>query len=115
MDVGRFHHDGSVQFDWQAIDEVRNLITDKPRCEKCFCQWDCAGGCHVSHSYRNCDTAYNAFCLQTRLVTACLLAEQLGFPEMVDRLLADQGAMERLAQHEWDCLQLEELEVCAHG
>jgi uncharacterized protein len=107
MDVGWVRPGGKTDFDELAVHEVRNLITDKPRCEKCFCQWDCAGGCHVSHSYKNCETAYNAFCLQTRLITASLLLERLGAADYADRLLKDRAAMERLAVHPWDCIELE--------
>ncbi len=112
MDLGWVHDDGRVAIDRKALDNVRNLVVDKPRCEKCFCQWECAGGCHVSHSYRNCDTTYNAFCFQTRVLSACLILERLGAADLVDQLLDDRTAMARLATRSSDCLCLE---TTCHG
>ncbi|MFM7846156.1 MAG: radical SAM protein, partial [Planctomycetota bacterium] len=107
MDMGWFHQNGNIQFDTESIHEIRNLIIDKPRCEKCLCQWDCAGGCHVSQTHRNCDTSYNAFCYQTRLVTSFLLTERLGFAELVEELLTNREALRRIAEYPWDGLELQ--------
>jgi len=107
MDVAWVRPGGAVDVDPQSVHRTRNLVMEKPRCEKCFCQWSCAGGCHVTHSYKNCSIEYNNFCLQTRLVTACLLLEKLGEGKLVDTLLGDRAAMEQLAQHGWDVFELE--------
>lgn len=105
MDVARVGAGGSMTVDYAALNRVRHLVTEKPRCEKCFCQWTCAGGCHVTHSYTNCSVDYNDFCLQTRIVSACLVLEKMGAADRVDALLRDRPAMERLANHEWDVVE----------
>ena len=69
-----------------------------------MCQWSCAGGCHVSNTYTNCSEDYIDYCTQTRLITACLLLEELGELAMVDELLGDRAAMQRLASYEQDII-----------
>ena len=102
MDVGEVHADGRVVMDMDAITRARQLPMHKPRCESCFCQWTCAGGCHVNQTYPAAAREYTDFCIQTRLVTACLLLRDLGCDDLVDELLANRRAMETLAQHRWD-------------
>ena len=102
MDVGRFSESGAVTIDPDALTRARLLPMAKPRCERCFCQWTCAGGCHVNQTYPGSTTHYTDFCIQTRLVTACLLLRDLGRDDLVDELLANRQAMEALASHEWD-------------
>lgn len=102
MDVGEFHEDGRVAIDQAAIDRARSLPFHKPRCESCFCQWTCAGGCHVNQTFPDATRDYTDFCIQTRLVSACLLLEDLGCRDLVDALLADRDAMKATAQHRWD-------------
>lgn len=102
MDVGHVHADGQVDIDQEAVQRARNLPLHKPRCESCFCQWTCAGGCHVNQTYPAATRDYTEFCVQTRLITMCLLLRDLGCDDMVDALLADQAAMTAIAQHRWD-------------
>lgn len=107
MDIGEFRVDGSVAIDQAAVDRARSLPFHKPRCESCFCQWTCAGGCHVNQTFPAAAAEYTDFCIQTRLVSACLLLRDLGCDELVDELLSHRGAMEALAQHRWDPLALD--------
>ena len=107
MDVGWVRPDGSVEIDFEALTRTRRLPMDKPRCERCFCQWSCAGGCHVNQTYPGCSHSYTDFCIQTRIITACLLLRELGYEHVVDELLADRAAMETLASHPWDVLDLD--------
>lgn len=102
LDVGHIDGRGAVVIDEGAVDRVRRLPLLKPRCRECFCQWTCAGGCHVNETWPGCDREYTAFCIQTRLVTACLLLRDAGCGDLADALLADRGAMERLAHHAGD-------------
>jgi hypothetical protein len=88
--------------DRDALTRARLLPMAKPRCERCFCQWTCAGGCHVNQTYPGATNHYTDFCIQTRLVTACLLLRDVGRDDLVDELLADRAAMEQLASHGWD-------------
>ncbi len=107
MNVGHFHESGDVEIDPAAIATARSLPLDKPRCQGCFAQWTCAGGCHVNQTYPGSTERYTDFCLQTRLVTACRLLHELGRDDLVDALLADRTAMETLARHDWDPIALE--------
>jgi uncharacterized protein len=102
LDVGRFGADGGVEIDATAVAAARRLPLDKPRCRGCFAQWTCAGGCHVNQTFPGASERYTEFCVQTRLVTACLLLRDLGRDDIVEALLADRGALERLACHDWD-------------
>jgi len=106
MELGRVTLGAGLEIDSYQVEQVRKLITDKPRCRGCFCQFSCSGGCHVSNTYNGCSDDYVAFCLQTRIITACLLLEEMGCSQFVDALLADQTAMQRLATHSWDPVDL---------
>jgi len=88
-----------------ALDRVRKLVAAKPRCERCFCRWSCAGGCHVSNTFPGCSLDYEPFCIETRLLTACRLLEEMGCEAEIDPLLCDRRAMERLALHPSDRLE----------
>jgi len=109
LDVGRVDENGRMCIDVESIRRLRRLAADKPLCEKCFCQWTCAGGCHVTQSPPGCSEQYNAFCIQTRLITACGLVEDLGYPAVADALLADRSASEALAMHASDLLGAKEV------
>lgn len=113
MTLGRIEAGSSIQIDMKSVEEVRSLILDKPRCRGCFCQWSCSGGCHVSNTYKGCTDAYVGFCIQTRIITACLLLEDIRRPDLVDRLLNDDAALRRLAANAWDPLSLRASEVLA--
>ena len=105
FDVGRLSPDGTMQVDDAAITRLRRIVTEKPRCERCFCRWTCAGGCHVNHSYPGCSSKYNNFCIQTRIITACLHLKDLGFEQVADTLLDSRTAMESLALQPSDRLE----------
>ncbi len=105
LDIGWLEADGSMRLDRQAVNRVRRLITDKPRCEHCFCQWSCAGGCHVNNTYPGCPDTYDDFCIQTRVITGCLLLDDLGHHKLVDTMLADRAMLEALALRPSDCLE----------
>lgn len=104
LDVGWLSADGTMQIDLEAIDRLRRMVMKKPRCERCFCRWTCAGGCHVKHSYPGCSLEYDDFCIQTRIITACSLLKELGFDQIADTLLEDRSAMEALALQSSDRL-----------
>jgi uncharacterized protein len=102
LHIGRYSYDESMKIDPEALNRLRRLAEEKPRCEQCFCRWTCAGGCHVAHNYPGCPLDYDDFCIQTRIISACLLLSDLGLEERVDKLLADRTAMENLAFHPAD-------------
>ncbi|HEU4882341.1 MAG TPA: radical SAM protein [Longimicrobium sp.] len=106
MDLGSISPDGGMRLDRDAVARARRLPAEKPRCDGCFCRWSCAGGCHVNQTYPGSSDAYTDFCIQTRLVTACLLLRELGQEELVDELLAHGGALRALAGHAPDTVDL---------
>jgi uncharacterized protein len=107
MDVGWVRPNGQVDFDLASMQRVREVPMKKERCQKCFCQWSCAGGCHVNQTYPGCASDYTDFCIQTRLLTALLLLDNLDKPEIADRLLADESALRRLGFHAKDTVMLD--------
>lgn len=105
LNVARLGTDGAMDIDSSAIERLRRLVVDKPCCEKCFCRWSCAGGCHVTQSYPGSLLDYNDFCIQTRIITAATLMEELGMEHAVERFLRNREAMESLALHKSDRLE----------
>jgi len=97
MDIGRFADDGTMHLNMESIGKLRSLVKDKPRCECCFCRWTCAGGCHVNHSYPGSPLQRTDFCIQTRIITACSLLDDLGMEQEMEKLLSDRATMEALA------------------
>jgi uncharacterized protein len=104
LDVGRLKSNGTLHIEKQAVENLRRLVTQKPKCERCFCRWTCAGGCHVSHTPPGSSREYNDFCIQTRIITACKLLGELGFGDRADALLATPSAMENITFQATDCL-----------
>lgn len=103
LDIGQLRPDRGVTIFPEALVKVRRLAADKPRCERCFCQYTCAGGCHVNPPGSG-DREYADFCIQTRLITAGRLLRDLGFAAVHRELLGDRSAMERIAQNPGDSL-----------
>lgn len=95
--LGGYSEEHGFHIDTDAIQRVRALTGLKPGCARCFCRWSCAGGCHVHHSYPGCATSYDDFCRQTRLITACLLLDELGLAALGEDLIGDAMACEALA------------------
>ncbi len=96
LTVGQVDAHGNVAIDFDAIQFARKLPKIKPRCEGCFCQWSCAGGCHVNHTYIGSSISYSEFCIQTRLLTAALLLSDLGEDSYSKKLMNDSVAMKAL-------------------
>jgi uncharacterized protein len=105
LDVGRQSRDGTMRIDLENVKRLRWLVTQKPRCERCFCRWTCAGGCHVNHSYPGCPLEYNDFCIQTRIIKACSLLNDLGLDHVAEALLQDRAALEALSLCPTDCIE----------
>ncbi len=102
--MGRVDPDGGVTLDHEAVERIRRLPDDKPRCQRCFARWICAGGCHVSQTFPGCGLEYGDFCIQTRLIVAADLLRAMGCAEQIEVLMKDDGARERLASHPDDRL-----------
>jgi radical SAM protein with 4Fe4S-binding SPASM domain len=104
MSLGRVSTEHGIEIQPDRAQDLRHMILDKPRCRGCICQWSCAGGCHVSNTYMNCAQNYSDFCVQTRLITSCLLLEQLGESDLVDEFLLDTEAMQRVVMNRRDVI-----------
>ena len=94
--LGRFEGSG-FHIEPERLSAVRSLVRDKPGCERCFCRWSCAGGCHVSHVSPALSDAYDDSCVATRILTACALLDVIGSSEVADALVASREGMEALA------------------
>lgn len=105
LSVGHVEVDGQVQLRMPDVMRLRRVAETKQRCAGCFCRLTCAGGCHVNNTYPQCSTAYGDFCLHTRILTACGLLEQLGYPEMADQLVTDPDAMDALSRFPSDRIE----------
>jgi len=103
--LGCLGTDGTARLDPTSVSRLRRLVADKPRCRTCFCQWTCAGACHVHQSYPGSPEVYDDFCVQTRIITACVLLEKLDQSRLADDLLASGSAMADLARHPSDRLE----------
>jgi uncharacterized protein len=103
--IGRAGNEAGVVVDPIAIEGLRALVLDKPRCGHCFCRWTCAGGCHVDDTYPGCRDDYTGHCAQTRVITAWQLLENMGCAGLAQALLAGTAAMEALAYRSSDRLE----------
>ncbi|MCP4691498.1 MAG: hypothetical protein GY859_25865, partial [Desulfobacterales bacterium] len=112
LSVGALSAEGDMIIDPGAVQRLRKLVREKPRCKRCYCRWTCAGGCHVNHSPPGCSEAYNDFCIQTRVIMACDLLNHLGLGATAEELLEDRSAMAAMAVHPED--RLEEMAL-SHG
>jgi uncharacterized protein len=102
--VGQVHKNGKVEVDLKKINQLRNPIYSKPRCENCFCRFGCAGNCHVNCTYPGSSQTYTDFCIHTRIITTCQLLEAMGQQTVVDELLNDANALKHLALQKSDNL-----------
>ncbi|MCC6862798.1 MAG: radical SAM protein [Bryobacterales bacterium] len=100
--------DGSVmRISQHAVERVRRIPSGTARCLNCFCRWSCAGGCHVVHKGSGAGAGFDDFCVQTRLISALLLLDEMGAADRAEDLLTDEGALKRLAMHSDDRLPRE--------
>jgi uncharacterized protein len=59
----------SVQLNEGSVAAVRELnVWNKPFCQRCFCKWHCAGGCHVNNILPAVPGDYGRLCIQTRVI-----------------------------------------------
>jgi uncharacterized protein len=94
----------TMVIDQDALKAVREIVRVKPRCERCFCRWSCAGGCHVDQTFPGCSPGYTEFCHQTRLITMASLLEQLDRRKETVVLAGSLSEMRRLAEQPSDRL-----------
>ncbi len=102
--LGKVLADGTLDVDMQAVQRVRQITEVTAKCRTCFCQWYCAGGCHVQRNVNPQDEVRKNFCIQTRVLAACHLLDDLGADVSVHKFVDNQEAMERLAFQRSDTL-----------
>ena len=105
LNLGWLRADGRMDLDMEAVERVRQFVASKPRCASCFCRWSCAGGCHVNHHFSGGSPVYDDFCVQTRLITACSLLDEIESGPIAEELLENGPAMALLALRPSDCLE----------
>lgn len=107
LSLGRMEPGASAPaFREEAVDRVRALSRPPRECASCFSRWHCAGGCVVNMHGSGRKDAGDEFCIRTRLLCALALLEELGRPDLADKLLADREAMERLAWRRSDVVDI---------
>jgi radical SAM protein with 4Fe4S-binding SPASM domain len=105
LDFGFFHSKDKIDIDEANLAKIREMVEDKVRCSSCFCQWSCAGGCHVGNTFPACSNNYDDFCLQTRLISAFSLLSNLGLEEKIDQLINSNDAIMKLVKQDSDKIQ----------
>ncbi len=104
LSLGRVLPDGRVRVDVARLGRIEAALAVKPRCERCFCRYTCAGGCHVDQTPPGCALEFDARCQAIRLITAARLLTRVGCEDEARTLLASDSAAEALALHADDRL-----------
>ena len=102
LDFGSIDRKGEISIEPGRVDGIRKLVKDKWYCEKCFCRWSCAGGCHVRLQAGAFSLGSPDFCRQTRIISLCTLLSWMGQEEAESRLWADPGLVSRIADQRSD-------------
>jgi uncharacterized protein len=105
LDFGLFVKNGGLTIEQEKIDAIRSMVENKPRCIRCFCQWSCAGGCHVGITYPGSSLEYDNFCRQTRLISAFTLLENLGLQKNIDELTLTPKSLQNIVNQDSDKIQ----------
>ncbi|MBN1542626.1 radical SAM protein [candidate division KSB1 bacterium] len=104
LDLGRVEPAKGVNIQQASVERVRELTSHAPVCRTCFARWHCAGGCHVDNYEMRRDGERTPFCIQTRLIAACNLLNELGCQNELNHLLEDREQQEKLVLQRSDCI-----------
>ncbi|MGD2178712.1 MAG: radical SAM protein [Anaerolineae bacterium] len=105
---------GDVQLDASAVAAARAInVHNKPLCQRCFCRWHCAGGCHVNHVATERAGPYDGLCVQTRVITLWNILQALEQADVGRAWLDDWAAVERAVRQPSDRLVDLDLETWA--
>lgn len=104
LNIGTLKNQTEVIIDEENLNEIRNLVIRKPRCEVCFCRWSCAGGCHVENTFPGSSEKYNNHCIQTRIISICSLLEELFADDEITSLIQDKETMLKFINQNSDFL-----------
>lgn len=97
LSFGQVDDAGAVHVNTRRIATITRSLEDKPRCQRCFCRYTCAGGCHVEQTPPGCSPEYDARCRAIRLITASRLLLSIGATAEAAALLVNAQAAEGLA------------------
>lgn len=104
LSIGKISNN-RLDINFEQIIKLRGLVKDKPRCTHCFCQWTCAGGCHVDVTYPGSDAAYDTYCWQTRMLGLTKILRTLGQEHLLEELLKDDESLFLFATRKSDRFQ----------
>jgi len=103
LNLGRLSAAGRPLLDEEAIERLRAMnVLNISRCQKCFCKWHCAGGCHVNHSYPGCRETYDDLCIQTRVIALYNILKSLGREDIFEGLIRDRAALREVILQDSD-------------
>ena len=105
LSLGRVDATGAVRLNTRRLGAIARATAVKSRCEKCFCRYTCAGGCHVEQTPPGCSPEYDDRCRAIRLITASRLLASIGDAADAARMLARPSAAEALALNADDRLR----------
>ena len=103
-EVGYVSKDGKIKIDTTNLERIRSMVWHKSRCERCFCRWTCAGGCHISLTPPDCSADYTDECIRTRLISATFLLATVADRATVDAWLNNKLAQRVFAEQNEDRL-----------
>lgn len=106
LDFGLLNSEGELHIEKDSVDAIRAMVENKPRCSKCFCQWSCAGGCHVGITHPGSGLEYGDFCKQTRLISVFTLLSNLELPKKNAALMQSTKALQNIINQESDLLPI---------
>jgi len=93
--LGRMEGD-TVHLDPEAVAFARSLnVWNQSSCQRCFCRWHCAGGCHVNHKLTGPPGEYDRLCIQTRIIALRNILKAMGQDALASRWLQDDEAVRR--------------------
>lgn len=97
VDSGGFH------FDMEKVNGARAFsIQNKQLCADCFCKYHCNGGCHLSHNINQPDGSYDDFCIETRMISAAFLLDELNQTEVKETWLSNASSIRIMASQSSD-------------
>ena len=105
LDFGILKEEQKADINIMKVDSIRKMVENKPRCNACFCQWSCAGGCHVGNTYPGCSNEYDNFCKQTRLISVFSLLANLDMQEKIDEIINSPESLRFIAHKKSDRLE----------
>jgi uncharacterized protein len=90
-------------FDMEKVNQCREFsVHNKRFCENCFCKYHCTGGCHLSHNTDKVSGLYDDFCIETRMISAAFLLDELNQSALKEEWLSDEDSIRIMAAQSSD-------------